>query len=407
MTKKLLLFAALFPLLSLSQGYQVNLQGQVSQAMGGAGLAMTEDGSSLFFNPGASAFIEKNEVSLNFTPTFANGTFLEAKTNNLAHTVSPMGTPFSAYGLFHLKDSSSLKLGMAVYTPFGSTVEWEDGWEGRFALKRLQLMSIFFQPTVSYKISDKIGLGVGLIYTYGKVNLQKDLPLQFEDDGSYGTAELAGTSHGFGYNAGIYFNATDKLKFALTYRSRIDMNVKKGQATFTVPSSLEDKFPSGEFSASLPLPSVVSLGTVVNATDKLLLALDINYTNWSVYDTLGFDYAVNTESLEDTRSPRMYEAAFAFRLGAQYDVTDKFKARIGVSFAQTPSLDDYVTPESPDADRISYTIGLGYAITKKISLDASLLYTQLEREATNQETQLSGTFKTIVFAPGIQFNYTF
>ena len=44
---------------------------------------------------------------------------------------------------------------------------------------------------------------------------------------------------------------------------------------------------------------------------------------------------------------------------------------------------------------------------KKISLDASLLYTQLEREATNQETQLSGTFKTIVFAPGIQFNYTF
>lgn len=374
--------------------------------MGGAGLAMTEDGSSLFFNPGASSFIEKNEVSLNFTPTFANGTFLEAKTNNIAHTVSPMGTPFSAYGLFHLKDSSRLKLGMAVYTPFGSTVEWEDGWEGRFALKRLQLLSVFFQPTVSYKVSDRIGLGLGLIYTYGKVNLQKDLPLQFQD-GSYGTAELAGTSHGFGFNTGIYFNATDKLKFALTYRSRIDMDVKKGEATFTVPTSLEDKFPSGEFSGSLPLPSVVSLGTVINATDKLLFALDVNYTNWSVYDTLGFDYAVNTESLEDTRSPRMYEAAFAFRLGAQYDISDKFKTRIGVSFAQTPSLDDYVTPESPDADRISYTIGLGYAFTEKMSLDASLLYTKLERQATNLETQLSGTFKTIVFAPGIQFNYTF
>ncbi|MCO4815036.1 MAG: outer membrane protein transport protein [Flavobacteriales bacterium] len=374
--------------------------------MGGAGLAMTEDGSSLFFNPGASAFIEKNEVSLNFTPTFANGTFLEAKTNNLAHTVSPMGTPFSAYGLFHLKDSSSLKLGMAVYTPFGSTIEWEDGWEGRFALKRLQLMSIFFQPTVSYKISDKIGLGIGLIYAYGKVNLQKDLPLQFQD-GSYGTAELAGTSHGLGYNAGIYFNATDKLKFALTFRSRIDMNVKKGQATFIVPESLKDKFPSGEFSGYLPLPSVVSLGQVINATENLLFAFDVNYTNWSVYDTLGFDYAINTESLEDTSSPRMYKAAFAFRLGAQYDITDEFKARVGVSFAQTPSFDNYVTPESPDADRISYTIGLGYNFNEKLSFDASLLYTQLKREATNQETQLSGTFKTIVLAPGIQFNYTF
>lgn len=406
MTKKLLLITLLVPLLSLSQGYQVNLQGQVSQAMGGAGLAMTEDGSSLFFNPGASAFIEKKEISLNFTPTFANGTFLEAKTNNLASTVSPMGTPFSAYGLFHLKNHNRLKLGLAIYTPFGSTVEWEDDWEGRFALKRLQLLSIFVQPTVSYKVSDRIGLGLGLIYCYGKVNLQKDLPLQFQD-GLYGTAELEGTSHGFGYNAGLYFSATDKLKFALTYRSRINMEVKKGQATFTVPTSLEDKFPSGEFSSSLPLPSVISLGTVLKATDKLSIAFDVNYTNWSVYDTLGFDYVVNTESLEDTRSPRMYKAAFAFRLGGQYAITDKLKSRIGIAFAQTPSLDDYVTPESPDSDRINYTIGLGYAFTEKISLDASLLYTKLEREATNQETQLSGTYKTIVLAPGIQFNYTF
>jgi long-chain fatty acid transport protein len=77
--------------------------------------------------------------------------FIDATSNaGVSRTNSPVSTPFAAYGLFEIKDSSKLKIGLAIYTPFGSTVQWEDGWTGRFALTRLELRAIFIQPTLSY-----------------------------------------------------------------------------------------------------------------------------------------------------------------------------------------------------------------------------------------------------------------
>ena len=63
--QKLFLLLLVFPFQIFSQGYQVNLQGQVSQGMGGAGSALMQDASSLFFNPGGSSFVHSNEISLN------------------------------------------------------------------------------------------------------------------------------------------------------------------------------------------------------------------------------------------------------------------------------------------------------------------------------------------------------
>ena len=384
----------------------MNLQGQTQQGMASAGTALMQDASSLFFNPGGASFVNNNEISIGATMVASKGTFLEHNTFATAKTNSPLGTPFTAYGLFQLKDSSKLKLGLAVYTPFGSTVEWENGWSGRFALTRLQLLSIFFQPTVSYRITDKIGVGAGFVYSYGKVNLQKDIPT-LGQDGNFGHAELAGTGHGFGYNVGVYIEPTDYLSIGLTYRSQVNMKLNKGTATFTVPESLEENFPSGEFNGTLPLPQVVTLGLAVKPNDKLAIALDVNYVGWKAYDTLAFDYVTNTESLEDTKSPRNYKNIFAFRLGGQYTLADKLAIRAGIGYGISPVQDGYVTPETPDANRISYTIGLGYAIGEHFAVDASLLYTQVTREDTNLETNLSGTFKVAVFAPGLALTYKF
>ncbi|OFZ56574.1 MAG: long-chain fatty acid transporter [Bacteroidetes bacterium RIFCSPHIGHO2_02_FULL_44_7] len=394
------------PHLLFSQGFQVNLQGQTQQGMASAGTAFMHDASSLFFNPGGACFVDHNDIQIGSTFVIPKGTFLDANSDRLAHTNSPMSTPFGAYGLFQLKDSSRLKLGIAAYTPFGSTVEWEDGWSGRFALTRLQLLSIFVQPTVSYRISDKVGLGAGFVYSYGKVNLQKDLPIM-DQNGEFGHVELNGKGQGFGFNAGLYLDLSKFIKIGLTYRSAVRMKLKKGTATFDVPASLADKFPSGEFSGSLPLPQVITLGLASNPTEKLVLALDVNFVGWKIYDTLAFDYSTNTESLQDTKSARLYENIFAFRLGAQYEVAKKMYVRAGIGYGITPVQTGYVTPETPDGNRINYTVGIGYTIGKHLTLDASFLYTEVERTDTNIETQLSGTYKTRVFAPGISISYQF
>lgn len=395
-----------FPLLQNAQGFQVNLQGQKQQGMGGAGTAFMQDASSLFFNPGGASFVNGNSIILGVTPTIARGAFLDANTNQVSRTNSPIGTPFAAYGLFQLKDSSKLKLGLAIYTPFGSTVKWEDNWTGRFALTRLELRAIFFQPTISYKINKKLGLGVGLIYASGNVNLQKDIPL-IDANGNYGHAELSGKANGYGFNVGVYFKPIEKFSIGLTYRSKVEMNVNDGQATFKVPTSVAANFPDGKFKSKLPLPSVTTLGFAYKANQKLDFALDINYVGWKAYDTLSFDYENNTASLIDTKSARKYKNTFAFRAGAQYKINTHFAARLGLAYGITPVQNGYVTPETPDANRVNYTAGIGYELGKHLKIDASFLFTHLKRTDTNIETNLSGTFKTNVIAPGISVGYKF
>ena len=389
-----------------AQGFQVNFQGQKQQGMGGAGNALPLDAASVFFNPGSVSFLKESSVNIGFTPTFANTLFEDANTTSIGRTNSPMGTPFSVYAVYRKNEESKFFYGVGIYTPFGSTIQYEDGWTGRFALTKLQLKSIFIQPTVSYKLNDKIGIGAGFVYTIGNVNLQKDIPVQ-DADGTYGHAELDGKASGFGYNVGLFVQATEKLNIGLSYRSKVNMEVAEGTATFTVPSSLTANFPSGTFSSALPLPQVATLGLAYKLNEKLAFALDVNYVGWKAYDTLAFDYAQNTASLIDTKSARNYKNTLAFRLGANYALTEKFDARLGLAYGLTPVQNGYVTPETPDANRINYTAGLGYKIGDHFQLDASVFFTHLKRTDTNLETNLSGTFTTNVLAPGLAIIYKF
>lgn len=389
-----------------AQGFQVNFQGQKQQGMGGAGNALPVDAASVFFNPGSVSFLKENSVNIGFTPTFANTLYEDANTTSIGRTNSPMGTPFSAYAVYRKNEESKFFYGLGIYTPFGSTIQYEDGWTGRFALTKLQLKSIFIQPTLSYKLNDRIGIGAGFVYSIGNVNLQKDIPVQ-DADGTYGHAELDGKASGFGYNVGLFVQATEKLKIGLSYRSQVNMEVAGGTATFTVPSSLATNFPSGTFSSALPLPQVATLGLAYKLNDKLAFALDVNYVGWKAYDTLAFDYAQNTASLVDTKSARNYKNTVAFRLGANYALSQKFDARFGLAYGLTPVQNGYVTPETPDANRINYTAGLGYKIGDHFQLDASVFFTHLKRTDTNLETNLSGTFTTNVLAPGLAIIYKF
>jgi len=405
--KNIHFYIALFgflPLLTYGQAFQVNFQGNKQQGMGLAGSALYLDGSSLFYNPGSVAFSNENSANIGFTPVFANILFVDSTTYNGYRTNNPVGRPFYAYGLYQLKDSSALKLGLAVYTPFGSTVQWEENWIGRFALTRLSLSSIFIQPTVSYKINDRLGIGGGFIGSLGNVNLQRDLPLQFEN-GAYANVELSGRAFGLGYNLGIQFNATDKFSLGLTYRSQINMKVQDGRAEFNVPNGLQANFPNGIFTSSLPLPQVATLGLAYKFTDKLTAVADVNFVGWKAYDTLAFDYELNTNSLQDTKSARDYENIFAFRGGVSYALFDAFTIRAGGGFGFTPVKAGYATPETPDANRFYGTFGLSYTFGDNFSMDASLFYTQIQRAETNIETNLSGTYFTKAVAPGISLIY--
>jgi long-chain fatty acid transport protein len=331
--------------------------------------------------------------------------FVDGPSSSVSESTSPAGYPFTAYLVLGKKDSK-FKYGLAAYTPFGSTIDWQSGWTGRFILTHLQLSTVYIQPTMSYKINDKLGVGAGFVYALGKATIRQDIPVA-DDDGNYGTADIAGSGNGYGFNAGIYYKPSTNLSFGLTYRSQVDMKVKKGTATFNVPPSLSASFPSGNFTSTIALPKVITLGTAYSPSKKLTLAFDVSMVGWKCYDTLGFDYEKNTAELADTKSPRNYKNTVSYRLGAQYGITAKLDARAGIKYLVTPVQDGYVTPEVPDATHINYSVGLGYKLTPRLTADMSFTYQSMTRKGTNIETQLNGTYKTILYIPGVSINYNF
>jgi long-chain fatty acid transport protein len=403
--KLLVLIAVVPPMILLSQGFQVNFQGQKQQGMGCAGSALFQDGASIFYNPGSTGFSEQNSVNAAMTDVFANVLYVDSLTGQGYRTENPVGTPFSLYALFQCKKFSQLKYGLGIYTPFGSTVQWEDNWIGRFALTRLELKAIFIQPTLAYRFNEHVSIGVGPLVSVGRVNLQKDLPVQFAD-GTYGQAELSGKAIGYGYNAGMHVKLNDKWALGLTYRSKVRMSLPDGEVNFTVPEALSANFPDSTFTSALPLPSVTTLGGSYTPNDKLAFVLDVNYVGWRIYDTLAFDYAKNTSSLVDTKSPRNYKNIFAFRGGMSYELFDEMDIRIGGGFGYSPVQNGYVTPETPDKNRFYGTLGWTYRFGAHFSMDVSVYYTQLKRGDRNLETNLAGTFTTKAIAPGFSLVYT-
>ena len=175
-----------------------------------------------------------------------------------------------------------------------------------------------------------------------------------------------------------------------------------------MPPSLADYFPNTTFSTGIKLPQVATLGFGYVVNSKIKLALDINYIGWKSYDSLIIDFADNTEKLEDIHSARLYHNSFIFRLGGQYKLNEKWTARLGTYYDMSPVQAGYLTPETPDADKLGITAGVSFNVTKKIHIDVSLLYIEgMKRTDTNKETDFGGTYKSKAVVPGFSLEYMF
>jgi long-chain fatty acid transport protein len=405
MRKILLLAFAVMPALLFAQGFQVNLLGEKQIGMGHTGTGILQDGATVVFNPGGLALLPENYIQGGISPLVFKSDFNPSGTTAQYYTRNEIATPFNFYGAWGPKDAP-WKIGLGVYTPFGGLADWGNSWQGKYALEKLDLKAIYIQPTISVKLADYLSIGAGFVYNRGSVDLTQAIPLA-NTAGQDGQGELKGTGHGFGFNAGVFIKTEIGMTVGITYRSEVKTTINGGNATFVVPASLQTSFPQpNTFNATLPLPSTTSIGFGFYPGKRWTLGLDLNYIQWDVYKTLEFDYAKTTPVLTNSVSPRNYNNAISLRGGAQYKVTDNFFLRTGGGYASTAVEDGYVTPEAPDADRLYVTGGLGYKIAHHLDIDLSFEYEHLmARTQTNIQTQLSGTFETNVYIPGISIAY--
>ena len=404
-------------------GYRVSIQGQKQLAMGHTGVAVVNSAEVAFFNPAGMSFLDKKfNLSVGGNALFAKTRYQNSLYNQTAATDN-LGTPFSLYATYKINDWVSA--GLAVYTPYGSSVEWNKGWQGSHLVNSIDLKAIFVQPTISFKIEDVFSIGGGPIYANGSVNFNRNItpnPLL----GSTNVDLEAKNITAWGYNVGMMFKLTNQVTLGMDYRSEIIMKARGGSATYldkNAIASLNPAFSDGTFDADLPLPAEFTTGLSYKPTDKWLFAFDYNYTKWSVYKNLDITIHNQNPTPVFSENPRNYKNASTYRFGAQYKASQKLTVRGGYYIDESPVQNGYFAPETPRNDSVGYTGGLTYQINSKLGIDMSFLYLHFDQvdnsydyyndpltsppPGQSQYSSFGGTYKSTVFSPGIGITYGF
>jgi long-chain fatty acid transport protein len=387
-------------------GFQITLQGIRQQGMGHTGVSLLHGASNNFFNPGSCVFLKsklQTSAAVNFV--FGNAVYYDPLSDYTARTENHVSTPFSFYTNY--KVLPKLSLGLAVYTPFGSALEWEKNWKGRFLIQKVDLKVVYIQPTLSYQLTEKLGVGAGLVLGVASINIVKDIPVT-SANGRRSYADVEGHARATGVNAGVFYKVSDRVNIGASYRSGLKLDFRDGKTKFQVPFEVRDSFPRGNtFNATLPTPSVVNIGATVNVSSKLMVSGEVNFTQWSAYRDITVDFSKNTTVLEDIYQPRNYRNTNTYRLGVQYTRSCCFAVRAGLAYDHTPVRSDFYSPETPDSDRMIFSTGLSYDFDDHFAIDAA--YTLVEGrqvKGTYSPEQFQGVYKFRANIISVGLSYT-
>ncbi len=439
--KKLLLMlaAAAIATGAHAEGYQVNNFSARQTGMANVGAAMKLGSESVYFNPAATAFqTSKFDISVGGTGifSFATATNLPSADNNYTPTLSEdsdnkMSTPIHAY--INWKPADRWAVGLGFYTPNGSGMNWGDNWSGAHLIQNIKLAAYTVQPTVSFKICDKLSIGAGLMVTWGSFDMSRSLLSQADRQGLVNTLQgavaggmlpandlltgageflqssmdrsiasigLSGSSNvAVGVNAGIFWDVTEQWSLAMTYRSRMNLKVDAGTSAVTldptaaqliqglggmaqanpdnaVLAALAGKLGAisaldgATFEAELPLPTTLTWGVSFRPNERWEMEVDLQWIGWSAYDKL--DVAFHN-GLTQT-SEKNYSNTISGRFGAQYKGLEWMTPRMGIYFDESPVDSNYLNPETPSMTKITYTLGASFNLCKFMALDVAYGY---------------------------------
>lgn len=453
----LLVSGMVFPV--FAEGYQVNVLSTKQTGMGHVGTGMKLGAESMHFNPAGLVFMDKAfDFSAGISAVMANAKY--TKGDYSEKTDNPLSSPVYVYAGFRIYDNFAA--GISFTTPYGSSLKWPKDWKGSNLIQDISLRSYVIQPTFSYKICDRLSIGAGLDLAIGKVELSRALfsPAEFQLLGTGlemnpnipeaikgpivstireidGAVPVAATLNGkakvrAGFNVGIMFDASEKVTLGLSYRSRIKMKVKSGEAELNYASwKIEQLFAQlgqlnpemavpplneGTFKAELPLPSNTTLGASYRPTKRWEVALDLQYVGWQAYDSLNVQFTQNVLNGYSIKAEKNYKNTIIARVGGRFSATERLDVRAGVYFDQSPIRSDNYNPETPGMNKMGFSGGLTFEPVENFQIDFAFLYIQgfcrdgsynFTNVVTKQSEVFSGRYHSNAYTASLGLAYKF
>jgi long-chain fatty acid transport protein len=393
------------PATAMGAGFQNSGQSATSSAMGYTGAANPDEPNASFYNPASMGFREGFEIYLGDTIILPSTTYSPNGGGDEVATKSQVFPPPNAHVAYTDIAGSGVSAGLGMTFSYGLGIAWPEDWVGRTNIKSQDLQTININPSVAYKIPGvDLSVAAGAQVINGTVELNQSIALS---DDQFVEAQLAGSGWGFGATAGVMYQPLEELTLGLNYRSRATLNIDDGRIHFEGEenTSFNSTFRDNPGSTEMTLPDLITFG-VGYQLDKLFLTAQADYTTWSTYDTLKLDIDTggDEDALSELEIKNNWENAMAFRLGAQYEITDGVKARLGAAYDMTPIPDDTVNASLPGNDRVAGTLGFGYT-WEDLRVDAAYsLVTALERDIQNNRAP-SGTYSTTASSFSLNLGY--
>ncbi len=122
---------------------------------------------------------------------------------------------------------------------------------------------------------------------------------------------------------------------------------------------------------SLPLPAQFVAGLAVQASPKVTVLFDYQYTNWSAFDTLTIN---KQNSTTPTVTTEAYKNTSSLRFGGEFAVKPAFVIRAGFVYNTAGAPDQTVTPNLPEGKRYWPTVGFSASVSKTAHVDVFYLH---------------------------------
>jgi len=383
------------------------------------------ESSGIFGNPASMALVDGMAVSggINYIDVsfeLENGTStgpLGPVDGGLGGDAGEAAFVPNASMVYQLDDKTRLGLGLSV--PFGLATEYDDDWRGRYHAIESHVEVVDLNPAISYDITPRLSLGAGVHVQYAEARLTSAINSAAVAGGAPlpdGKVEIEGDDWSVGYSLGALWQATDRTRLGLSFRSGIDHTLE-GDVDYRIPDALAADptaaflFADGSASAGLDLPASVAASVTHEFSDTLTGSFGLLWTGWSSFDELrveqdgGRDDLLTTENWDDT---------LRVAVGGEWQVAPRWTLRAGTAYDPTPvPSGEFRTARLPDADRIWGSFGVGYRPAANWSVDLGYTHLWLNDSRIDNETEsaipntLSGEYSGDVDILGVQVNAHF
>lgn len=379
---------------AVAGGFQLSDHSITSLGRNHAGYGIVgDDASAIQFNPAGLTLLKDKQIQFGFTLNSVSAEVENQGSNAFGGAISGPnedGAPSlaGAPNLYYVHPiTDRLVAGIGVVSPFGTDTDYSDDFFGRFSGTVTNLVTIDINPSIAYKVNDVISIGGGISIQTADVTLDSRIPLgPASGDGSF---EADGDNVGIGFNLGITFDLPDSSRLGFSVRSGIEHDIE-ADTVFTLPASNPLSAFGGAFGAEAEFesPATAYLAYLKPITQNYFLTGGIRWTQWNTFEEIRFQFddtgGANPLTASDAVTPIDWENSLTYAVGIDGRINDKWGWRAGVSFTETPSVDETRSVRTIDSDRTAISFGGSFKPLPQLTLDFAYRYISFAEASIDQ-----------------------